>query len=347
MKFASILLCLLTLMASADQVAAQPTTLRLTMQVSTNNPLGRNVMDYKQAVETAAGGTLALDVRDKAQLFLDNQVPEAVGSGAVEMGIAQLGFYAGWEPSVELFQQPFLFDSDELTRAAADPSSEIRRYIDEQILQKTGARVLWWQPYGATVVMSKSAPIPNPEAMKGRNVRAFDAVAAEFVSLCGATPQVISGSKMLDALKAQKIDAVMTGVTGIPERELWRETQFITRIRHSAIIFVGIINEKIWQGLPVSLQKLMTIAARNEESGFWNRFAAAEVDAYRFAIEKGMQVREISESELTDWRVCSSELLERFVEKMGEPGVKLMAAYGKLKSLQHSTEKEIQPIAGR
>lgn len=50
-------------MTGADRVAAQPITLRLTMQVSTNNPLGRNVMDYKQAVETAAGGTLPLDVR--------------------------------------------------------------------------------------------------------------------------------------------------------------------------------------------------------------------------------------------------------------------------------------------
>ncbi len=293
MKLASILISIFFTLIGSPGVKAEEVKLRVTMQVSASNPLGKNVMDYKQAIEAASGGTVTLQIFDKGQLVVDNQVPYAVGSGSVEMGIAQLGFFAKEVPGVEIFQQPFLFDSDELTRAAARPGSELRRYIDDQILEKLHARVLWWQPYGATVIMSKNTPLLNPDAMKGRQVRPLDAVAAEFVSLCGATPHVVPGTKMLEALQSNLVDSVMTGVSGIPERELWRESQFVTRIRHSAIVFVGIINEKTWQSLSKQQQDLMIETARKQEDGFWDRFAASEAEAYRLATEKGMQVRDI------------------------------------------------------
>jgi C4-dicarboxylate-binding protein DctP len=257
MKFAHLLFAAALVMAGAQAASAEPVKLGVTIQVSTVSPLGKNVADYKSAIEAASGGSLALEVFDKAQRFVDFQVPQAVGSGAIEMGMAQIGLYAKDVPAVEIFQQPFLFDSDELTRRAARPESEIRKLIDAQILEKTGARVLWWQPYGATVVMSKHSPLVTPSAMQNRNVRAVDPVAAEFVTLCGGKPHVISGSKMLDALQTGKVDTVMTGVLGVQERELWKETQYITRLRQSAILFLVIINEKVWQGLSKEHQALM------------------------------------------------------------------------------------------
>jgi C4-dicarboxylate-binding protein DctP len=267
----------------------------------------------------------------------------AVRSGAVEMGIAQLGQFARDVPAVEFFQQPFAFDSDPLTRAAARPGSEMRRYIDAQILERTGARVLWWQPYGAILIMSRNGPISDPDAMTGLSIRAYDSVSAEFVSHCGATPSVISSSDMLEALKTRAVDAVLTSISSIPERQLWHETKFITRIRHSAFLVAGIINEKVWNSLPKSHRDQMIAAVRQEEDGFWDRFAAEEADAYRFAAEKGMEVREISTDELIKWRICSSPVLERFAEKMGDDGVRLFSAYGNLKAAQHGRQYTALP----
>src|SRR5262249_28010113 len=111
MKFVSFLINALIAILATVNALAEDITLRVSVQVSSNSPLGNNVVDYKNAVETASKGTLKIDFYDKAQLFLDNQVIEAVRSGAVEMGIAQLGFFAKEVPAVEIFQQPFAFDS--------------------------------------------------------------------------------------------------------------------------------------------------------------------------------------------------------------------------------------------
>lgn len=331
MKVAHWLFGAALLVTGGSGLNAEPVKLGVTIQVSTVSPLGRNVADYKAAVEAASRGGLTLEIFDKAQRFVDFQVPQAVGSGAIEMGMAQLGLYAKDVPAVEIFQQPFLFDSDTLTREAARPDSEIRKLIDAQILEKTGARVLWWQPYGETVVMSKNGAVSSPAAMQSRNIRAVDSVAAEFVNLCGGKPQVISGSKMLDALQTGKVDAVMTGVLGVQERELWKETQYITRLRQSVLLFTVIVNEKVWQGLPSETQALMVKEARKAEDNYWNSFAQDEASAYRFSLGKGMIVKEITSDELAEWRICSSDLVERFVEKLGDTAASLMTAYGRLR----------------
>lgn len=346
MKLTKFLLIALIGLAAPASAGAPEVKLRLTVQVSTASPLGANVVDYKNALAAASNGAIAIDVFDKAQLYVDFKVPGAVGSGEIEMGVAQIGLYAKDVPAVEIFQQPFIFDSDELTRAAASPESDIRRLIDEGILAKTGARVLWWQPYGANLIMSKGGALLNPLAMTGRSVRALDPVAAEFVTLCGGKPQVISGSKMLEALSAGKVDSVMTGVLGIPERELWRETQYVNRIRHSAILFLVIINEKVWQGLSKAQQALMQAEARKVEDKYWTDFARLEQDAYRFAVEKGMTVKEMTSDDLMDWRLCSSDLVERFVEHLGDNADRLMSAYGKLRA-GLGEKKDARPTASK
>jgi C4-dicarboxylate-binding protein DctP len=317
--------------ASITSIQADPARLRFTLQTSIENPLGVNIAAFRDGVAKASGGAVAIEIFDKAQLYVDAKVPDAVSSGAIEMGLAQIGLYADAVPAVGIFQQPFIFDSDELTQAAASPDSEIRKLIDEQILAATGSRVLWWEPYGLNLAMSKGKPLVNPKDMEGRNVRALDAFGAEFITLCGGVPHVISGSKMLAALQAGTIDSAMTGVLNIRERELWRETQFINRIRHSAILFLVIINDKVWQRLTPPQQAIMQAEARKAEAEYWKAFTALEREAYQFSTAKGMMVKEMTSDDLAEWRLCSSGLVESFVEKLGDTAGRLMSAYARLR----------------
>jgi C4-dicarboxylate-binding protein DctP len=349
MTFARLLLIGLLGIAApiAAGAKADPVKLGLTVQVPVTVPMGKNVADFKRVVEETTGGELTFEIFDSAKRYVDFEVPGAVSTGAIEMGVAQIGLYAKQVPAVEIFQQPFLFDSDPLTRAAARPQSEIRKLIDAHILKNTGTRVLWWQPYGATVVMSKGAPLSNPQAMRDRNVRAIDPVAAEYIQLCGGKPHVISGSKMLDALQAGKVDAVMTGVSGVKVRELWKETQYITKIRHSVILFLVVINDKVWQGLSKQHQAVMLKHARKVEEDYWAEFEQEEIDVYRFSIEKGMHVKEITSDDLSEWRLCSSDLVENFVERLGPVANGLMSAYGRLRAAVSKAGEGAHSALGR
>ncbi len=272
-----------------------------------------------------------VNIFDQSQFYNDYQVPNAVGSGAIEMGLAPLGQYANEVPAAGVFLQPFLFNFDEIIRAAAQPGSEIRTIIDNEILSQTGARVLWWQRYGSPVLLSKSEPMLNPNSMTNQNIRAYDDLTADFIKLCGGTPHVIANSKQAEAFDTNLVDANLTNISSVKEQELWRRTHFVTRIRLSEILYAVIINDEVWQSLTKEQQQVLAEEAGKVEKKIWDRFARIEADAYRYAAEKGMKVEELTSDDIVAWRVCSSSILESYMTKAGEIGNQLMAAYARLR----------------
>jgi C4-dicarboxylate-binding protein DctP len=306
--------------------------LRVSLQDSIGNPLNDGLLLFKEGVEARTKGAVKVQIFDKSQFYNDYQVPGAVGSGAIEMGVAPLGQYENEVPAAGVFLQPFLFNFDEIIRAAAEPGSEIRTLIDSEILNITGARVLWWQRYGSPVLLSKTEPMQNPNALANLNIRAYDAVTAEIINLCGGKSHVITDFKQAEAFDQKLIDANLTNISSVKEQELWKRARFITRIRLSEIIYAVIINEQVWQGLTPRQQEIITDEALKIEMKTWDRFAGVQNASYVFAAEKGMTVKELGMDDVVAWRVCSSQILESYVEKAGEVGAQLMSAYARLRT---------------
>ena len=129
-------------------------TMRISLQLPLKSHLGQNLLLFKEEVESKSGGSIAIEIYDSAQLYKDKEVPAAVGSGSIEAGVASLTRYVGDIPAVDIFYQPFLFDTEAKVRKAVAKGSEIRGPIDEAI-KDTGSTVLWWQAYGGAIMLSK------------------------------------------------------------------------------------------------------------------------------------------------------------------------------------------------
>jgi C4-dicarboxylate-binding protein DctP len=306
--------------------------LRVSLQDSIGNPLNDGLLQFKEGVEARTKGKVKVQIFDNSQFYNDYQVPTAVGSGAIEMGVAPLGQYENEVPAAGVFLQPFLFNFDEIIRAAAEPDSEFRTIIDNEILSITGARVLWWQRYGSPVLLSKSEPMLSPNSLANHNIRTYDALTGEIINLCGGKSHVITDVKQAEAFDEKIVDANLTNILSVKQQELWKKTQFITRIRLSEIIYAVIINEQVWQGLTQRQQEIVTDEALKVEMKIWNRFAGIEAASYAFAKEKGMTVKELNSDEVIAWRVCSSQILEQYMAKAGEIGTQLMTAYARLRT---------------
>jgi C4-dicarboxylate-binding protein DctP len=142
-------------------------TMRISLQLPLKSHLGQNLLVFKDQVESKSGGAIVVEIYDSAQLYKDKEVPAAVGSGSIEAGVASLTRYVGDIPAVDIFYQPFLFDTEAKVRKAVAKGSEIRGPIDEAI-KGTGSTVLWWQAYGGAIMLSKGGAIKNPDDMKGK-----------------------------------------------------------------------------------------------------------------------------------------------------------------------------------
>ncbi len=304
MKLLKTGLAVALLSVAMTMPALAETTLRISLQLPLKHHLGQNLLKFKELVETQSKGDLKIEIYPSAQLYKDKEVPSAVASGAIEMGVASLARFVGTVPAVDIFYVPFMFPSEELVKKATAPGSTVRQPLDDAIL-KTGAKVLWWQAYGGVALLSKGDPIVNPEDMKGKKVRVFGKTLGEFTKSVGGAPVVMSGSEQFLAYQRGTVDAGMTGVAAVMPRKLYQVMDNLTVTKHADIEFVVIINEKVWNKLDDIQRSIITSASRKVEAELRHKMIKIEADALAES-KKHMQVFELDESQINAWKKATS-----------------------------------------
>jgi C4-dicarboxylate-binding protein DctP len=163
-------------------------------------------------------------------------------------------------------------------------------------------------------------------------VRVWADNVAKFTRYCGGVPLLISASKQYQAVKDGTVDMLMTGITSVESRELWKVLDTITRTEHAALEFVVVINERGWRSIGDGHRAIITAAARKVERDLRQEMADVEAKAYAFARAKGMKVHDLTPNEVAEWRACSADIMAEYMNDAGETARRLMEAYGKLRT---------------
>jgi C4-dicarboxylate-binding protein DctP len=317
---AALLLALNSLGANAAE-----TTMRITLQLPMKSHLGQNLQMFKDEVEKTSNGAIAVEIYDSSQLYKDKEVPQAVGSGAIEAGVASLTRYVGDIPVVDVFDEPFLFDSEEKVRKAVAPGSAVRGPIDEAI-RKTGSTVLWWQAYGGAIMLSKKAPVKTPADLKGKKVRVFSRTLGEFVKAAGGSPTVISGSEQYLAYQRGVVDIGMTGISTVKSRKLWEVMGTVTNINIADVEFVVVVNNTWWNRLSEANRAIIQAAALKAETSVRDDMDSIEADAYAAAKANGMTIYTPTADEMAQWKAVSQPVYNAFIAKTGDLGKSMLEA---------------------
>ncbi len=300
--------------------------LRVTIQLPLKSVLGQNLLQFKSEVEKATGGNLEIQIFDSAQLFDDKDVPKAVGNGQIDMGVASLGRYAPDVPAVDVFHIPFLFDSDAKLRAAVASGSTVRGPLDMAIA-KTGSRVLWWQAYGGTVLLSKGGqPIKTPADLKDKKVRVFSKLMGTWVTASGGTPVNVAGGEQYFAYQRGTVDIGMTGPDTIKSRKIWEVMDTVTVANTASIEFVVVINEKVFQSLGDDERKIILLASTNAETKLRNEFAQIEKEALEAGRLNKMTVYAPDATEMAAFRRSTDVVRDEFLKTAGDLGKQVHAA---------------------
>jgi TRAP-type C4-dicarboxylate transport system substrate-binding protein len=309
---------LISLLLLAPEAGAQQTALRATLQTPVSNPFyGRAMLRFKEEVERESRSGIALQIFDNAKLFTNDQVVDAVSSGAIDIAI---------------IDQPFLFNFPALLGAAIRPGSDIRKLIDEAILAEAGIRILWWQSIGDNVFYSNGQDIADPERMKDRRVAVPGVSVAEFVAQCGGKASVVPMENMAGGIKDGTLDMALVALAAFQGRGIWKVANTITRTGHAPTEFLLAINEKTFQSLPAEHRATVVKAAKTVEREMRERASEFEAKTYAFAESKGVKVQDVTPDQVAEWRACSAGMILEYMDKGGELASKLMAAYGKLRT---------------
>ncbi|MBV1896242.1 MAG: TRAP transporter substrate-binding protein DctP [Rhodobacteraceae bacterium] len=325
-KTQKAIIAALTLSVGLAASAASAKTLRFTTQLPAKNFATLNAIEFTQCV--AAGSDIDIEVYDSAQLYRDKEVPQAVSSGAIDMGMTTTARFAGTIPAIEILYVPFAMGSRDEIIAALAPDAELRNLLDAE-MTKTGARPIYWMDYGTAVFLSKADnPIRTPADVKGKKVRVFGKTLGDFVTALGGVPTLTSGSEQFLAYQRGTVDAGMTGIGSVKSRKLYEVMDVVTRSEHAKIEFVMLINDGVWASLSGDEQAVMTKCGIESEAALRASIAEIEADAAAETIAQGKEVVEVSAEEREAWKAAAQPVIDAYLANSGELGQKVMKAIG-------------------
>ena len=311
--------------AAFGTIVSAEQTIRVTLQLPDTHSLGENWKEFARIVEEKSGGDLKIQLFPSAQLFTDKEVPGAVGTGAVEAGSAFIGRYAGSVPTVDVISIPFIFKDEAHLRAAVAPGSALRKEIDGAILKETNNRVLWWQAFGRNIYLNNGAPIRLPEDLEGKKVRTYGKVQGWTVEELGGAPTLMSGSKQFLAYQQGAVDVGMTGASAVKSRNLYEVMDHMTTTFDSAIEFIAVMNNDVYESLPEKDRKIIDEAAAEVEQTLRDRIYSEEA-ANVEEMKSKMTVVELAGEDRAKWEKATANVVDRFVKETGEAGQKVVDA---------------------
>ncbi len=319
-----------SLLLSASLSAQAARTLKVSLQVNTKHPVGANIVLFKNEVEKISNGEIKVELYDSAQLYKGSEVPQAVSAGAVDMGLVLIDEYAGTIPATGLFSVAFMFPDYEVLAKAASPDSPVRKEIDEMI-RKTGTRVLWWQDYGPVQLLSKGDPMIMPSDMKGKKVRVLGKPSGDFISAVGGIPVKIGGSEQFIAYQRGTVDVGMTGTTAIESRKLFEVMDSVTITNHAQTEFLVVINDKLWDSMSDQEKKWVSTAARTAEDEIRADTKTNNLKSEQFIAEKTpMKVIHLEPAQIEAWQKAAAPAVDVYIKESGDVGKKLVDEVKKL-----------------
>ncbi|WP_018984144.1 C4-dicarboxylate TRAP transporter substrate-binding protein [Salinimonas chungwhensis] len=252
------IILLAQLLVTTPAIAGQ--TLNVITSLSSNDPMYEGLVKFKQEVETASDGQLAIRIFVGSQLGNDSDMLEQAMLGANVAVLADGGRLAVYQNELGILGAPYLIDN--YGQLSQFTQSSLFESWAEALAQREGLHIFsfnWWQ--GARHLLTQK-PVSGPADLQGIRMRTIGApVWIETIEAMGATPTPLAWAEVYSGLQQRVIDAAEAQYTGMWGARLYEVITHVTKTGHIQLISGLVGSERWYQSLSPQLQKIVTQAA--------------------------------------------------------------------------------------
>lgn len=265
MRLTKILAAALTALAmSAGMAPAQQVFPEMKFKyahfVASNNALAHFDQRWVELVEEGSGGKIDIEVFWSGAMGGPTEIPDLVGSGAVDFGSTALGYFPSEFPltgvvgqMLRTFATPADARAGSMAIFALPESQEELERANLAIINTTTAN-----PYNLTC----TKPIRTMADLKGKRIRANGKYPPLFFSLLGANPQTIGFSEMYQALEKGMIDCAWMSHDFAISSKLNEVAPYAIDLNLGAVPATQLlVNREMFEALPENVRNLMLSAA--------------------------------------------------------------------------------------
>lgn len=220
----------------------------------------RGLIKAAELIKQRTDGKVVITVYPSSQLGGAREMTEAVQLGSLDAVINPASFLGGFNPSVAVFDIPYVFPMDR------DVSRKLREGpFGEAVLESFRKRgfepVALWS--GGRKVFSSNKPLANVKDFSGQRFRVMDSqiLMKQFAAL-NASAIVLPFGELYTSLQNGVIDAQENPIDIIERMKFFEVQKNVVVSDHGAIIEVILFSPAYWKKLPENYRKIVRDAFR-------------------------------------------------------------------------------------
>lgn len=302
--------------AGEKPTGVQAKTIRVSVAMQKDYYCYKDIQKIADRINKGSKGALKVEIYPESSLYKDQDVIEAVASGAVEMTSVPSFWVGRIAPAVRLFELPGVFKSPEVAYKAMDRDvgAKMKQQVESKGIKLLGFSGIWMEWMG----FATKKPVYVPGDLKGMKLRATSPSDARVIQAAGAVPQSLSGGELYMALQRGTIEGAVASTPQIVERKLYEVTNYLNDIKIGSVTYPVLINKKFFESLSPDLQKLVvdTVQEVCKES------RSEAVDQIRGwaedAKKKGVTLIKPSSQQYAEWQKIYDKTYEEAYKEVPE-----------------------------
>lgn len=295
--------------------AQQATVIKLgwTTSDGASDPYAVGARAFKELVEANSGGRLEVQLFPNRQLGDEKPMVDGMRLGTVDAGIITNAVVAQVEPSFQLNDLPFLFESEE--QAAAVLDGPVGEKLAANIEGK-GIKVLGFMEGGFRHMVNNVRPVEQPADVQGVKYRVMqNPVFIGMFSSLGGNAVPMAWGETFTAVQQGAIDGLEIPLAVIDQNKYFEVTRYLSLTNHTYSAIPLLVSKRFFDRLPEDLQHVVEEAgveatARQREA---TRIVAAELVAQLESA--GMTVNRVED--FAPFREAVGNVYEQFRGSIG------------------------------
>jgi TRAP-type transport system periplasmic protein len=234
----------------------KPVTVRLGHNSHAESFTGKALVEWAKQLSDKTGGKLKIEIFPQNQMGSNKELSEQTALGSLDINVQGMSALVDYKVEQGYMSKvPFLFRStDHAYRWWTSPEGAA-------IIKKAEAQRVKVLEIGLNRMprqfASKSKPIQNPDDIKGLKVRAGDTATNSALKVLEAVPTNIALNEMYTAMSQGMVDVIELPLDYIYDYSIFEVAKHMTLSNHTFDLQWMVMNQKKFDSLPASYQKLL------------------------------------------------------------------------------------------
>jgi TRAP-type C4-dicarboxylate transport system substrate-binding protein len=246
------------LAATSQALAAETRSGEIRLRLSTylapvSHSLANIVTPWMKVLDTETAGRLSFDVYAGGALGRSPYAQfDLIRSGVADVGFAQPSYTTGQFKQLQILEAPFLtHNAIEASLVAWELCQRglVQGFEDVKLLG------LWSAEPGQ---LFTRVPFRTFADIRNLKIRSSGRLEGEFIKSLGASAEAMFPADVYEAMRRETIDGTVQGLVAVQTFQTYRVATHVSTAPFGVVLFVMIMNRKVWDQLPPDIQDIIT-----------------------------------------------------------------------------------------